>query len=444
MADGSESTHIVLGVIRKNSEARISEFSLPISNLSGFISEGTKVVGLVPGGIDLVSQKPKLTLSPHATISPDTSLVQDFSQPVTYLVTAENGTKATYTVKPFTPQKLTSGLRKGSGRLLWSKTLTQMGLNSTDFMSTSIAISGKYLAVNTRAIKNRYFDRFNGNYEGDMTMETNMFGSLINFSSANDDAGNILIASLANGTGSKLTVYKWKGVKDSAPVKFIEWTNDMTTTAAGAGRKISVKGDLNGNALIFMGASQYSNTILRWQVTGGVLKSQSPDKIVYTGTKLWSYLADIVSTGTSITDNLFISGYPSDLVCTNAAANAVIGQVDLAASGYGTNHSIDLVKFNNVPYLTAINISSDQLSGFSYLYDVTDPSKLSTVPSSSEYANVCVYKTEAIASPVKNANTTGDVLLKVSDDGYKMILYTLITNGGVSAYEFDCVNVDAL
>jgi hypothetical protein len=54
-----------------------------------------------------------------------------------------------------------------------------------------------------------------------------------------------------------------------------------------------------------------------------------------------------------------------------------------------------------------------------------------------------MYQTATIPSET-NGNSTGDVLLKVSDDGYKMIMYTLVTNGSVVAYEFDCIDIDNL
>lgn len=43
-------------------------------------------------GTDVTALKPVLTLSEDATVTPDTSLTQDFTNPVTYTVTAEDGT----------------------------------------------------------------------------------------------------------------------------------------------------------------------------------------------------------------------------------------------------------------------------------------------------------------------------------------------------------------
>ena len=440
MADGTESKHVVVGVMRKSSEAQIKEFSLPVSNIPGFVAEQSKVVGLVPGGMTLVSQKPKLSLSPQATITPDTSLVQDFSKPVVYTVKAEDGTAVIYTVKQITPQKIAAGLRKGSGRLLWSKTLPQLGINGVNHMSTSLAISGRNLVVNTRNVASRYFDRFNGSYIGDMTMGGIMSANLMNFHSTNDDAGNILICNLTTAAGQVLYVYKWNGTNDTAPVKYIQWTVDIAGSQVG--RKISVKGDLDGDALIFMGASNAGNTILRWKVTGGVLQSQIPDRLVYPGIKQWATYADVISSGTRTTDNLYISGNPGDIVCTDISTGKIFGQVNMTASGYVYNHSIDLVTFNKSQYLAAINIT-DYFSGYAFLYDVTNPASLSTLPTSADYANACILKTAPITSN-SNGNATGDVLMKVSDDGYKMIMYLLVTNGEVAAYEFDCIDMNNL
>lgn len=439
-ADGTQTKHRVVGEIRKSSVAQITSFELPGANLPGYVIEDKKIIGLVSGGINISAQKPKLTLSPHTTISPDTALVQDFSKAVAYTVKAEDGTEVVYTVKPYAPTKLASGIRKGSGRMLWSKKMDAMGLNAVDHMTTSIAISGDYLVTNTRNVANKYYNRFNGEYVGEMTMGDILNANLKNFFITNDDKGNILVCNLCTAAGQDFVVSKWNGPNDSNPVNLIKWKTDIT--GAQVGRKMSVKGDLDGDALIYIGASKSNNTILRWQVKGGVVQSQAPEKIIYAGAKKWDLYADIVPTGTQTTDKVFISSYPADFVCTDLVSGEVFGQLNLTASGYLYNHSIDYTTFNNTPYLAAINIAS-YFVGYSYLYDVTNPALLSTVPTSADYSKVCVLKSDAINSN-SNGNATGDVLLKVSDDGYKLIMYMFVTNGGVNAYEFDCIDIDNL
>lgn len=441
-SDGTVTSHFLIGKIKKSSDAQIKEFSLPGIQLNGFVIESQKIVGLVSGGVDMNNQSPNVVISPHATITPDPSIPQNFNGPVTYTVTAHDGTQIQYTVKTITPNKIAAGLRIGSGRLLWSKTLTEMGIASSDNFSTSIAISGNNLVVNTRNVANRYFNRFNGSYVGDMVMTGIDAVPFKNFHATSDEAGNILISNLATAANQKVYVYKWQSASDPAPVKFIEWINDIA--GSNVGRKISVKGNLDQDALIFMGASNSNNTILRWKMTNGTLESQTPVKIVYTGTKKWSYMADAISEGTNPNDNLFVSGYPSDFAYVNTLSGNALAQVDLAASGYTVNHSIDHVVFNNSKYLAAVNINpfSWGTPSTALLYDVSIPAALGTLPSEANYSQILVYKSSPVPSPAGNGNSTGDVLMKVSDDGYKMVMYLLVTNGGVAAFEFDCIDVN--
>lgn len=440
-SDGTEHKHIVVGEIRKSREALITEFSLSDVNLNGFLIEKDKLVGLVAGGIDVTNQKASVKISSHAVISPEPSIIQDYSKPVNFIITAEDGkTISTYTVKPITPQKLTTGLRNGSGRLLWTKTLEELGISNTNNWSTSIALSGKYLIINTRNTVSRYFDRFNGNYAGDMSMGDIQSVNFKNFYSTSDESGNILISNLTTGAWQDLYIYKWKSAEDPEPEKFIQWTNDIEGSQVG--RKMSIKGDLNKDALIFMGVSNSNNSILRWQVIGGQLQSETPDLLIWSGENKWGTYADIISAGTRISDNLYISGNQSDLVCTNLETGDIFGHVDLFASGFDYNHSIDLTTFNHSQYLSALSINT--LSGYSFLYNVTEPSLLSTPPGDPNYNNACVYKSDIVLAPPENGNASGDVLMKVSDDGYKMIMYILVTNGAVAAFEFDCIDLKNL
>lgn len=437
-ADGTERKHILVGEIRKSNEAVITSFALPSVNLTGFLLESQKIVGIVSGGAGLTGQVPVLTITPHATISPAATVAQDFSKPVTYTVTAENGNTVQYVVKPITPQKVTSGIRPGSQRLLWTKSLVELGINGIDHFTTSIAVTDNYLAVNTRAAANKYLDRYTGALLGTMVPTPVLSTQFPNFFATSDEAGHILVSNLVNGLPNTLYVYKYNDVTDLAPVKFIEWPS----TAYLAGRKVSIKGDLNKNALIFMGSANSNNTILRWQVVNGILLSQTPTPITYGGTKIWTLMADAIATGTNLTDHLFVAGQASDLAYVNGATGQPMSTVDLAASGIVTTHSLDYTEFNNARYLAAVNVSSN-IAGNAFLYNVTDPLLLSTAPSSASYNSICVFKSPVLAN-VANGNFTGDVALKVSKDGYKMILYVLITNGSIAAYEFDCIDLSSI
>ncbi len=63
------------------------------------IDESTKkITASLPPTADITKLTPAISVSPKAKVSPDSGKVQDFTNPVAYTVTAEDGTTATYTV----------------------------------------------------------------------------------------------------------------------------------------------------------------------------------------------------------------------------------------------------------------------------------------------------------------------------------------------------------
>lgn len=83
---------------KESSEKRILSFTIAGLNVTGDITENPKaIVAVVPYGTDVTSLVPIITISEKATISPASGIATDFTHPVTYTVTAEDGSKATYT-----------------------------------------------------------------------------------------------------------------------------------------------------------------------------------------------------------------------------------------------------------------------------------------------------------------------------------------------------------
>jgi hypothetical protein len=66
-------------------------------------AEAKTVNAIVPYGTNLGSLAPTITVSPGATVSPASGEAQDFSGPVIYTVTAENGSTAEYSVTVLAP-----------------------------------------------------------------------------------------------------------------------------------------------------------------------------------------------------------------------------------------------------------------------------------------------------------------------------------------------------
>lgn len=130
----------------KSPEKAISTFVF--SGLSPAV-EGTvssnSIAAAVPFGTDLTKLVPTITLSPKASVSPASGVAQDFSKAVTYTVTAEDGSKQSYTVTvtPGTAPKSTakdiktftfSGLSPAVAATIdaTAKTITATVSNGTD------------------------------------------------------------------------------------------------------------------------------------------------------------------------------------------------------------------------------------------------------------------------------------------------------------------------
>jgi hypothetical protein len=94
-------------------------------------------------------------------------------------------------------------------------------------------------------------------------------GSIPIFYLANDSKGNMIGATLPAWAGV-FDIYKWTSV-DAAPTLIY---SSSTGTVVGAARKISVVGDINGDAFIYdQAAGDAVGTHNQWKVTNGVLQT---------------------------------------------------------------------------------------------------------------------------------------------------------------------------
>lgn len=79
----------------ESSEKSIVSFT--IEGVSATISDN-EVNLTLPWGVSLAALKPEIKVSAGATVKPGSGVIQDFTSPVTYTVTAEDGSTKTYTV----------------------------------------------------------------------------------------------------------------------------------------------------------------------------------------------------------------------------------------------------------------------------------------------------------------------------------------------------------
>jgi len=67
--------------------------------MTAVVDENNHAISLtVPDGTDVTKLIPMITISNKASISPNNNIAQDFTSPVTYTVTAEDGSKQNYIV----------------------------------------------------------------------------------------------------------------------------------------------------------------------------------------------------------------------------------------------------------------------------------------------------------------------------------------------------------
>jgi len=97
--NGTKQEYTVIVVVAKNSKKEITEFSFVEQSAVGVIDDSKKTIDLtVPIGTNVKELVPTIVFTKGATISPASGVVQDFSQPVTYTVTAEDDSKEDYVV----------------------------------------------------------------------------------------------------------------------------------------------------------------------------------------------------------------------------------------------------------------------------------------------------------------------------------------------------------
>ncbi|MGX5689641.1 DUF5018 domain-containing protein [Arcticibacter tournemirensis] len=440
--DGSKNEFKITAVRKRSSKAEITSFKLKEADISGVVVNNKVIIPYTD--VDISHQTAVVELSYYAKISPDPSTVHDYSQPVQYTVTADDGTNVVYTVQLGTPVKLEKGF--GSVKKLWSKSSGDLGFE--DYRQISIAVSGDYFVlpnsnewVDGSSIK--YYSRKTGAAAGNL----NVNGVERIYSIANDKNGKIVgINSIY--AGNNVCLYEWDNV-NSTP-KLLARTSDWSSVGgAFYGRKLSIYGDLSGDAVIMAttdGSNKDgANNILKWTVKNGTIVSQDPEVIKYP--KGYDYVAKAVPTGPNATDDFyFCSNSPSFISYLSGTSKTVQYSFssDFIANARGNTPALTYFEFNKAKFAAVIDASP--YSSAMHIFDVTDPSKISTSTSSGNYASFHVFdgSSDYVACPSANWNVTGDIAVgPVSADGFKMTVYFLVTNGGVVAYELNCIDVNA-
>lgn len=456
-----EHTYIITGKITKLKDCDILDFSIPALNLSGIVKDALSTVSVLA-----VDELPKtlaaVTISPHASISPDPRTEElDYNKELTFTVTAHDGvTKRTYSVNKEIPPRLANGMRTGSEKILFEKQLNaDLGITTPD-MTTGLAVSGDYLVINTRAENAVVLNRFTGEKVASMAIDA-IKGSTTNFYVTSDDDGNILFCNLTPNDGNIFKVWTSSDI-NSAPTAYIEYdasytTEDGSTGANALGRKLSVQGSINGDAIItapFYGSSVTS--FARWIVKSGQLLSQTPEIIAINGLPVgWTTNCDICYVDPSETADYFAHYYSGNsLSWITGSTHTLKAGLDVLSVNYIPN-AVDIMKFNGGTYLATNQANSFGWGGadFIWLLDVSTTDNYSGGldadynPDNLTKSNAILWQTyhtygpRAIAGAPINANGNSDVILAPSSDGYYMYMYFMFCNGFAVGVQFDCLDM---
>ena len=434
----------VKGVIRKSTECLLTDFKIPSLGMSGVINETTKTISLIAIG-NIPPSLAEVTMSYHATISPNPATqALDYNNEIKLTVTAHDGvTKSIYTVKKEVPSKLSYGIRSGSAKLMFAKQLKADCGIATDNLTGGMAVSGDYVILNTRNANSIYLNAKTGEKVGEIDLGA-LKGSLTNFYSTADDDGNIFISNLSPNAGA-FKIYKLTSVT-STPELMIEWNGAMAI-----GRKFSINGSINGNAIITAPILAAGQKIARWTVVNGVLTSQTPEIVTMSGlAKGWTTNADVIYTSdTNLNSDYFVSSYSDNTFAwVNGLTNTVRKSLDIISTNYIMN-AVDYLEFNNAKYVTTnwVNSFAWGAADGVWLMDVSNDNNFAGNLETKTCKSVVwecerdKYGAKGVTPVVVNGNGTGDVALSVSADGYYMYLYFVFTNGYVVGYQFDCIDM---
>lgn len=450
--NGKTQSVCITGNIKKSSACLIEEFALPDLKLTGIIDNDKGEITLVTID-DLPPTKASYRLSYHASISPDPGVVElDYNNEPEMTVTAHDGvSKKTYKVVKGAPQRVPDGIRAGSGVLLWQQQLFgNLGI-STINMTGGMAVTEEYIILNTRAENSVVLNRSTGERIGEYQLPDDVKGSVRNFYNTADRAGNILICNLTTNDGNVFKIWRVDPDLKSAPRLWLEYDNG----GVAMGRKFSVQGDIDGDAIIT--APIHANSqFVRWKVSNGVIGV--PEVISVTGfsSGTWTTNVDVVSTSdTDPEANYFVTFYGSgDHTCVvDGKTNVVISELtDIIGSNYISN-AVDYVTFNGHGYMCFNSVNSFTWGGGGgdfpttdccWLLDANNPNAFAGSPNDTGnpifIMNSGDYMSRTVANGnAANGNGTGDVALYVSPDGYYLYMYMMITNGWIVGWQFDCL-----
>jgi hypothetical protein len=414
-------------------------------SVSGTINtDDHTVTATVPFGIDVTSLAPSIEVSEDAEIAPASGVTRDFSNPVEYIVTAENGDTQSWTVTvnvadPTIPPQLMIADQAKWKYLASESTLPAWFAASNGERNIAYHDQQDVLLVTFNDDAIRILNAETGADLGSLKDENNVItddGASVKIGDVEVTEDGQIIASNITERPGIFRIHKWSTLDANAEV-YIEFTNDDYRL----GESINVAGELSGDAVItvaggriFSGEARAGdNRILQWTVTGGTL---DPTPKVITVSALADPFMGTIPTALPRSNQpnteLFILGNAFDqpiLIDNSGAILDTVKSEYIADEDVGLTNQMETFQFQGKDFMVIYSPWGTVDGGNNaFLLDITDDLDV-------EGEELLTGPGMPGGGPGVNLNGTGDVAIKVSDDGTTATFYQLGTNVGLWAYE---------
>ncbi|MBD5179922.1 MAG: DUF5018 domain-containing protein [Bacteroidales bacterium] len=478
---GERKRYSLKGEIRYSADCEMETLDL-VSGISAVVYEDENRIMLVTPNIDerIEPQTASISLSYHATIIPDiTKEPFDFeAEGAKIKVVAQDGkTSKEYTFSKGIPNRLRYGIRQGSARLMWLKKLSELGISANgggdnSCTTTGLGITNDYVIINQQGQREAIVLNARTGEDTGKRLHMGNVPLGMNHNMTSDDAGNILVNTYYS-TANVFTVWKFASIDEQG-------TQLYSASVYGAGNRISVIGDVNGNARFgtIANSSTVPLTIYSWGIENGKVNTYYDQfNLNGLGRTPWTS-ADFAPTSVTAGDNLF--------ACYAAPTNSKYGpvffsQVGNETTNYNNNNEIasivrnfnavsygipncdpkdlkerpndpenwimnacDYKEFNNSKFFFYNSVNAQTFGGkkndYMYLLDVTGGELTSEAVDFSE--NGLNLNHECGAQAAGNLGASGpcnDMRLWVDPTGFYMYAYFMYSNGFIGCVRVDCI-----
>ena len=460
-ATGSSRDIVITGERVKSNKCEIITFSLKQPVMSGMVDKTARKVSLITAK-DLSVAEASVTLSAHATISPDPALPHNYNDGFTFTVTADDGvTKAEYLVIKNIPEKIDYGVNTTSAEALFNLDPSSgMGLPGYQAVANvSMGVLDSDLIVNMGdGSTPRYYNKIVGTYGGEIKLGSAVPTGAI----ASDEQDHLLICNLAEA-GETFTIWKTASVKE-APVELLSFQNDQDIQL---GLEMKVIGNVETEASISVtypgleGVTK-SSRFRSIHIVGGEVVSNELKDLTATGFSWGSGASGstCVPAASAQNDAGWYSCVYSDNLLTWFKPDLTVGK---QLNGYGDGsddvqgggtyvdsntspNNLDTKGFNNARYL-ALFVSNHFPKWWPgpqlYVYDITSGSLQGDNIWNSPglvFSQPYMYNLQYNTGGHDGNGACGDVILAPSADGYMLYIYYYDHYSQMlGGYSLDCI-----